>query len=130
MITEDGSAPQWQSGSPRGMNLSATRLRAIGWDELTTLEGKAFTGGVMGHTRSGSTRPTQWLTPKPGSNSIYDTKTLRICSWNCDGVGWGKPEALLTSMDNPMKQAHVVVLLETGGLVPENMLYGYSTYAD
>ena len=36
-------------------------------------------------------------------------------------------EVLLASIDDPIKQANVVSLLESGGLVPKIMLYGYST---
>ena len=59
MITEDCPAPQWPSGFPRGLNLSAAHLRAMGQNDLTTLEGVAFAGGVTGRTRSGNNRPIQ-----------------------------------------------------------------------
>ena len=65
--------------------------------------------------------------PDPSSPSTYDTKALRICSWDCDGIGHSKPEALLASTDDPAQAAHVVALLETGGPVPNNVMFGYST---
>ena len=99
----------------------------MGRTDLTTLEGAAFTGGVTGRTRSGNSRPIQSLAPDPSSPSTCNTKALNICSWDSDGIGQGKPEALLASIDNPTQAAHVVALLETGGSVPTNVMFGYST---
>ena len=33
-------------------------------------------------------------------------------------------------MEDPTKQVHMVALLETGGLVPKNLVYGYTTCKD